>query len=198
MARLAIFVDGGYIDALAMKIYGGIRVDYAKLADRVVSVVAASTPEPLDLFRTYYYNCLPYQGNPPTEDESLRFASARGFHQALSRLKRFAVREGRLARVGTDSNGQPIFQQKRIDLMLGVDFALLCGKGQISHAALIAGDSDFLPAIEVAKAEGVTIWLLHGPRHSPIDGKGTYHYELWDEADERYELTQDFFNSVKR
>jgi uncharacterized LabA/DUF88 family protein len=198
MARLAIFIDGAYIDALAMKEFAGIKIDYAKLADEITRIVAHATPEPLDLFRTYYYNCLPYQSNPPTSEERVRFANARAFHQALCRLKRFEVREGRLALRGRDARGEPIFEQKRIDLLLGIDLALLCGKHQIHHAALIAGDSDLLPAVEAAKLEGVTVWLLHGPRYSPIDGKSTYHFDLWEHADERIELTQEFLLSVER
>ena len=198
MARLAIFIDGGYLDALAMKEFGGIRIDYARLAEEITRVAGEKTPEPLDLFRTYYYNCLPYQSNPPTPDESFRFGAARSFHEALGRLPRFEVREGRLAFRGTDAEGAPIFQQKRIDLLLGIDFALLCGKHQISHAALVAGDSDLLPAVIVAKLEAVTIWLFHGPRRSPTDDKPTYHFELWQAADERFEITKQFLKSVKR
>jgi len=198
MARLAIFIDGGYADALAMKEFGGIKIDYAKFAAEITRIVGAKTPEPLDLFRAYYYNCLPYQSNPPTPDESFRFANARRFHQALRRLSRFEVREGRLALRGQNANGEPIFEQKRIDLLLGIDFALLCGKHQIHHAALVAGDSDLLPAVDAAKLEGVTVWLFHGPRHSPIDGKPTYHFELWDQVDERFEITTQFLRALER
>ena len=44
---------------------------------------------------------------------------------------------------------------------------------------LLAGDSDFIPAVTAAKSEGVVIKLFHGERP---------HSDLWREADER---TQD-------
>jgi len=196
MARLAIFMDGGYIDALA-EFEFGIRVDYRRLSSAIVDEVARKTPEPVDLLRTYYYHCLPYQSTPPSSEEMARFSRMRAFLNALRRLERFTIREGRLAFRGTDNLGHPIFQQKRTDLLLGLDFALLSGKRQITHAAIVTGDSDLLPAMEAAQQEGIATWLVHGPR---VDSKGdsTYAEELWEAADERMELTFDLMSSIAR
>ncbi len=83
-------------------------------------------------------------------------------------------------------------------LQLGLDFALLSGKRSIAHAAVVAGDSDLLPAFEIAKEEGILVWLFHGPAKSCKDGCPTYAPELWDEADERHEMDAAFFNAIKR
>ena len=82
-------------------------------------------------------------------------------------------------------------QQKRVDLMLGLDFALLSSKRQITHTVLIAGDSDFIPAVEVAKQEGIAVWLFHGPGRSG-DSRSTYAEELWFAVDVRFEVTREF------
>ena len=95
-------------------------------------------------------------------------------------------------------SGEPIFQQKKVDLLLGLDFALLSGKRAIAHAVIVAGDSDLLPACETAKEEGILVWLFHGPAKSCKDGCPTYALELWDEADERYEMDADFFKRIQR
>ena len=189
MARLAIYIDGGYFDQISR--LHGIRVDFSKFVNEILAVVAAGTPDTLDLLRTYYYDSLPYQGNPPTQEERDRFARKRSFFQALRRIERFQVREGRLALRGYDNRNQPMFQQKRVDLMLGLDFALLSSKRQITHAVLLAGDSDFIPAVEAAKQEGISVWLFHGPGRSS-DNRSTYADELWVAADVRFELTRDF------
>jgi len=197
VARLAIFIDGGYCDALAEDEFS-IRVDLGKLSEEIKQIVAAKTPETVDLLRTFYYHCLPYQSNPPTEEEKLRFGRKRRFFDALRHLPRFAMREGRLAFKGYAANGKPIFQQKRTDLLLGLDFALLSGKRQITHAAVVGGDSDLLPAFHVAKDEGILVWLFHGPRISKKDGSATFANELWLEADERFEIDQAFMNRIAR
>lgn len=197
MARLAIFVDGGYVDALAEAEFG-VWVDFQKFPEEIRQIVANKTPEPLDLFRTYYYHCLPYQSNPPTSEQAQRFGSKRRFFDFLRHLSRFTIREGRLVYEGLGPDGRPIFHQKRTDLLLGLDFALLSGKHQITHAAVVAGDSDLLPAFEVAKQEGISVWLFHGPRASKVTSKPTFANELWLAADERLELTQAFMRRVSR
>ena len=63
MSRLAIFIDGGYLDKLASEDFQ-LRIDYKKYVAEVVSVIRAGTEGPLDLLRCYYYNCLPYQSDP--------------------------------------------------------------------------------------------------------------------------------------
>ena len=102
---------------------------------------------------------------------------------------RYSVRLGRLERRGTNRDGSPIFQQKRVDILLGVDVVLLAAKGQIQQAIIVAGDSDFIPAIEIAKNEGVLVTLFHG---------ATYHNDLWAQVDERYRIDQALVDVVKR
>jgi uncharacterized LabA/DUF88 family protein len=188
MARLAIFIDGGYLDVLARDEFH-VRVDNAKLSAQITRVVAEETAEPVDLLRTYYYDCLPYQSNPATEEEKLRLGRKEKRFNALRNLDSYVVREGRLMYRGLDEHGKPIFQQKRVDLLLGLDFALLSGKKQITHAAIVSGDSDLIPAVEVAQQEGISTWLFHGPHLS-------YARELWTVSDRRFEMTQGFMDLV--
>ena len=190
MARLAIFIDGGYIAKLAEHHFR-VWVDFEKLSSEARDRIAASTQEPLDLLRTYFYDCLPYQSDPPTDEEARRFGGKRRFFFALRRLPKYEVREGRLVYRGEDAQGNPIFQQKRIDLMIGLDIAGLAAKNQITHAAVLSGDSDLLPAIEAAQREGVVVWLMHGPQD-------TYAGELWNLADERLTIDQEFMERVQR
>ncbi len=104
----------------------------------------------------------------------------------MERLPRYKVRLGRLARrVGKD--GRPRYSQKRVDILLGVDMVQLAAKQAIQEAVLLAGDSDFIPAVAAAQSEGVVIRLFHGRRP---------HNDLWQVADERTQITQDLIQSV--
>lgn len=189
MDRCAIFIDGAYVDKLFQHHLGGIKVDYGKFAQHVCGGC--------DLLRTYYYHCLPYQSNPPTLDEKSRFSSAEKFMQALSRLPRFQVRLGKLEHRGLKQDGSPIFAQKRVDILLGVDMVELAATKQINRAVLVAGDSDFLPAVEAVKRQGVLSVLWHGTR----GGRGqasTCHNDLWDQCDERFEIDANVAKAVAR
>lgn len=108
MSRIAIFIDGAYLDYTLRGEFAAARIDYQQFA--------AWISGGLDLLRTYYYHCLPYKSDPPTIEESQRFSQAQGFYRRLQRLSRFEVREGKLEFRGRDGAGNPIFVQKRADI----------------------------------------------------------------------------------
>lgn len=186
MGTAAVFLDAGYVDKVMELDFGRPKIDYHKLA------MAMATPD--ELLRTYYYNCLPYQSNPPTEDESRRYANAHRFITRLKALPRFEVRLGKLALRGKDVNGKPIFLQKRVDCMFGVDMALLAGKGKITNVAIFTGDSDLIPAMEAVKREGVLVSLWHGTKQ----GNSAPGKEILEIADERHPITQELINRILR
>jgi uncharacterized LabA/DUF88 family protein len=113
--KIAIFIDGGYLDTIAKRC--GVKIDYCKLSVDVS------------------------QG----KEEKTRFSNAQKFHQALERLPRYEVRTGRLVRRGDE------YEQKGVDTLLSIDLVNLAASGKISDAVLVAGDSDFMPAVKVAK-----------------------------------------------
>ena len=185
MGIAAVFIDGGYLDKVLEHDHSGSRIDYGKLAHAMCS--------PDKLLRAYYYHCLPYRSNPPTPEERLRYRNKHGFTTKLSHLPRFEVRLGKLVYRGNDNRGESIFQQKKVDCMVGVDMALLAAKGKIGAIAVFTGDSDLVPAIEAVKNEGVLVTLWHGnsPQTHPSG-------ELYELADERRELTPDTVSRLLR
>jgi len=183
MHRVAVFVDGSYLDHVLDEQRQGRRVSYEKLVEAIVGRAGKDR----EIIRVYYYHCLPYQGNPATEEQRQRFSRAQGFFRALQRTPRFEVRRGRLSYRGLDSEGKPIFEQKQVDLLLGVDLMLHATKGNVDEIFLIAGDSDFIPAIRAVKSEGILVYLVHGAKP---------HDDLLDEADERIQITPELIGGA--
>lgn len=179
--RSAVFIDAGYLDHLLRSNFARATINYAKFGERLT----VGTTH----LRTYYYTCPAFQSDPPTMEESERYANQRRFFDALESLPRFTTKLGRLALQGPDSTGRFTHVQKGVDILLGVDMAMLSAKHQIQEAILIAGDGDFVPAVIAAKAEGVLIKLYHGPSPSS---------DLWREADERVLISQELIDSVRR
>lgn len=183
--RITFFIDGGYLDRELDSKRQGNRIDYRKL----VSVIAEKSGTDKEIVRVYYYHCLPYQDRHPTAEQSEKFSRAQGFFRALQRTSRFEVRIGRLAFRGNREDGTPIFEQKRVDLMLGLDLMSLAVKHMIDEVFLVAGDSDFVPAVNAVKKEGIVVYLVHGD---------TPHDDLLDEVDERIALTQELVGGCFR
>ena len=184
MDKVAVFIDGAYLEKMVGPMMGdpAFRLDFRKMSD----LLAAGQ----ERLRTYFYNCPPYVGASPTQDELDRSTKAHLFYDLLNRFPRFQVRLGQLALRGTRADGTPIFQQKRVDALLCVDLVQLALTRQISKAVLLAGDSDFMPAVEVAKQHGVLVELWHGP-------VTTVHRELWRACEDRIECTRELLNQVR-
>ena len=180
--RVAIFIDGVYLEKVLKNEFNQPKIDFGKLSQAMAGGK--------EILRTYFYNCLPYQGNPPTDEERRRFANKQRFFTYLERLPRYTVRLGKLAYRGTNEKGEKRFEQKGIDTLLSVDMVNLAATRQISSVVLLAGDSDCIPAIRVAKEHGVVVTLYHS------QNSASYHRELWQECDERFPLTKDLLNSL--
>ncbi len=178
--RAAIFIDGAYLDFVLRDEFHNRRIDYQAFS----GMIAGSS----DILRTYYYHCASYQSNPPTEEERTRYAAQRSFFASLEQLPRYTVKLGRLA-LRFDRRGNRRFEQKQVDILLGVDLVQLAAKQNIQEAILVAGDSDFIPAIVAAKSEGVLVKLFHGANP---------HNELWKEADERIRIDRELIDAVSR
>jgi uncharacterized LabA/DUF88 family protein len=178
LARCVNLIDGGYFERV-QKALGRGKIDFLKLQEKMTGN--------FDMLRTYYYHCLPYQSASPTEEEKLEFARKQSFFKYLEYQPNFEVRLGRLEFRGYTQAGERILEQKRVDLLIGVDLVMLSMKKLITHACIIAGDSDFIPAIEVAKYEGVITYLFHGPN---------CHEDLKQIADVRIEINDEFMDAV--
>ena len=91
MDRSAVFIDGAYLVQVLRK-HGEPAVDFLKLSEKLC--------EDSERLRTYYYNCMPYQSDPPTPEERVRFSRMDKFLFTIRRLPRFEVRLGKLSRIG--------------------------------------------------------------------------------------------------
>jgi uncharacterized LabA/DUF88 family protein len=173
LGRAVVLIDNGYLSAILRDEFEEERVDYLKFSEIVCSGYHR--------LRTYVYDCLPYQANPPTAEQQTLYAGKIKFFNALSKLPSFEPRFGKQRPRGSG------FIQKGVDVLLTVDLVRLSSKSQIQKAFLVAGDGDYVPAVKTAKDEGVSVKLYHSGAFQTIDGHTMpkYSNELWQICDER-------------
>ncbi len=179
--RVAILIDGGYLDRVLKDEFQGTRIRFDALSKQLAG--------DSDILRTYYYYCPRYQENNPTIEESERYERQQSFFTKLGNLPRFTVRLGRLAYRVDGNLERPRFEQKMVDMYLGVDMVKLAVKQEIQEVILVAGDSDFIPAVQAAKQEGVLVRLCHGGNSSE---------DLRRECDERIQFSPQIVEAVRR
>lgn len=139
-----------------------------------------------ELFRVFYYDAPPGEGQivNPLSSKLIDYAntetSARNT-QILGDIgleRYFAVRKGTVKyrgwivpnnKVGEISKRQqpvvqaedlkPDFQQKGVDMRIGLDIASLSTKHIVDILVLVTGDADFIPAMKLARREGLLVYL---------------------------------------
>ena len=139
-----------------------LAIKYEDLTDFLLKPLRKTGP--LDLLRCYFYYCAPWMSPEPTESEKRRMEEHKVFMEEISNLDRWAVRLGKLQRRW--DGYKEYFEQKRVDVLLSVDMVRHTASGHIQHVIVVAGDSDFIPAIEATKESGATVTLWCGDESS--------------------------------
>ena len=96
----------------------------------------------------------------------------------------FQFRQGKLQRIGNE------YRQKRVDILMAVDLVRISSMRQVDTAVIITGDSDIVPAIEVARDCGVVVSLYYSEK--------ARHDELLQACDERHPISQDLIKTISR
>ncbi len=176
LEKASVFIDGGYLARILKDSFAEEKIDFGKLSEEMCSQVNCYR------LRTYYYTCEPFvrAGNQKDVEKQ---ASFQRFLSRLKRLPRCEVRLGRLQLI----NGT--FKQKMVDVLMSLDISTMSYENQVQHIVIIAGDSDFIPAIINAKSYGVIIHLFYHP--------SSVHNDLLDHVDERYEINSELINKIK-
>jgi uncharacterized LabA/DUF88 family protein len=176
--NVAVLLKGGYVRKRLKKARRSFTVqDILAVGSACVDDSAGEK-----LFRLYYYDCDPYVGKQPhpVTGETQHWREQTTVQEDLSRQETVAYRRGRLAfrgwkltppafrefRDGKRGTGtlqagdvQPEFQQKGVDVKIGLDIAWLSSKRVVEKLVLVSADNDFIPAMKFARREGIGVQI---------------------------------------
>ncbi len=172
MKRAAILIDGGFLRVAAKK--AGKQYN-----PWFIEKVSLRCPVPdEEIIRVLYYDCAPYSGTVrlPVSGADHTFSGSDAWLHELSRKDLFAVRRGVLKFRGfkpkhvpvaatplTDADFSPDFEQKGVDMRIGLDIATLCQNRTVDRVILISGDTDCIPATKHGRKAGIQIVLIELP-----------------------------------
>jgi uncharacterized LabA/DUF88 family protein len=182
--RAAIFIDGAYLLSFTRK--HGFAPKYEAIADYLLKPLRKKVP--LDLLRCYFYYCAPWMSNEPSSNEKKRMEEHEELMTEITSQERWAVKLGKLQKRWDGK--QEYFEQKRVDVLLSVDMVRHAAAGHIQHVIVLAGDSDFIPAIAATKESGATVTVYYAEDN-------TVHKDLIDLADISYQMNINRFPRKK-
>jgi uncharacterized LabA/DUF88 family protein len=184
LKRTAVLIDAGFLRAFLPNTVG-----FGTLAEitEAFALACVSTNDGEEIHRVLYYDCPPYDGDgrrKPHPLDSTRQPTSPAyrnfFNSVLSILKSkpyFAVRLGEMSFDGwalsdkatseilaqgrqiVADDFEPVLRQKGVDLRIGLDVALMAKDRLIDRIVVVSGDSDIVPAMKVARREGVQVVL---------------------------------------
>ena len=182
VTKVNILIDGGFFSARFKSINGrDANVnDVEQLVNDIMSAMKAKSQGETEdiLFRAFYYDCKPFGGIIPDHtgknkldfSQYATFTNKNRFLEKVARLERFALRLGELSFTGWKQDmysrkWKPDFKQKSVDMKFGLDIATMATKHTVDKIVLVAGDSDFIAPIKMARKEGLWVYIYPMGNH---------------------------------
>jgi uncharacterized LabA/DUF88 family protein len=183
---VAVLIDGGHLRIMAKKSDKGYTPDFIERFSKKCATHAD------DLRRILYYDCPPYNGTVklPVSGHSKTFTPSAAWLDDLASRDLFAIRKGVLKFRGfvpkktpvssdhvlTDDDFKPDFEQKGVDMRIGLDIANYAQNKSVDQIILVSNDTDCIPALKLARIAGLQTVLICTPGRQP-------HRELASHAD---------------
>ncbi len=173
MKPVVLLIDGGHLRSTAVT--AGIAYD-PDFIEAFAKVCHDSATE--ELMKVMYYDCGQYRGQQklPVSGALKTFTAADQWMHDLASRELFAVRRGTLAFRGwvprsipiaghtlTDDDFKPNFEQKGVDMRIGLDIATITGERRIERIILVSADADLIPAMKYARRSGVQVVAIQLP-----------------------------------
>ncbi|WP_398481462.1 NYN domain-containing protein [Tardiphaga sp.] len=173
---MAVLIDGGHLRVQA-------KLAKHKYNPALIEKVAhGCVHERESLLRILYYDCPPFNGEVrlPVSGARTMFAGSDRWMRELAAKDLFAVRQGVLKFRGfkpkkipvadrdlKDEDFVPDFEQKGVDMRIGLDMANFAADRTVDRIILITGDTDCVPAMKSCRIRGLQIVLAAMPDHKP-------------------------------
>lgn len=184
--RIAVMIDGGHLRVLARRAGHTYDPDFIERFARLA-------PQPDEtLFRILYYDCAPYSGSVklPISGDAHEFSGSDQWLRDLAARDLFAVRKGVLKFRGfkprriplaadtlTDADFKPDFEQKGVDMRIGLDLANFASTRSVDRVILVTGDTDCLPAMKHARISGLQV-AIGSPPSTKISRELLWHSDF--------------------
>lgn len=175
MSRVALLIDGGHLRVLARMANKNYTPDFVE----AMGYNCLSADE--NLLRVLYYDCAPFIGKVtlPVSGNEKEFNKPDAWLLGLAKKDLIAVRRGVLKfrgwepkevpvppQVPTDDDFEPMFEQKGVDMRIGLDVAAFCVSRSVDRIALLTNDTDCVPAMKYARRGGLQTIIVKLPNAS--------------------------------
>ena len=162
--KVAIFVDWenvrkGIFEEASNTLHK--KINYNDVDNTLKFFYAFVDSDKEEVYRTFVYLSEPYAGTAGGKDYKTTpaFTNAINFIEKLQVKDHIAIRKGKIVYRGIDNQNKPIFMQKQVDMLLGLDIAHIAYNKLADRALILTADTDIIPAMKTARINGLqVIW----------------------------------------
>lgn len=177
MKKVAILMDGGYTRVISRKAKKRYDPDY------IEKLAKSAVIDAEEIHRVLYYDCAPFNGTVklPVSGKTWEMNDSGTWLDQLAERDLFAVRRGSLKFRGfipkripvapatlTDDDFKPDFEQKGVDMRIGLDIAIHADARMVDRLIVFTADTDCIPAFKYARKSGLQVVLIDLPGGSVI------------------------------
>jgi uncharacterized LabA/DUF88 family protein len=175
MKRTILLIDGGFLRSQAK------RANHVYNPDFIERFAQGCKLQDEEYLRILYYDCAPFIGKAlrPISGTQQDFTGSDRWLHEIAALDLFAVRRGVLKFRGyerkralhqgplTDADFKPQFEQKGVDMRIGLDIASYSAERLVDRIILCTNDTDCVPAMKFARIAGIQVVLTKVPNCNP-------------------------------
>jgi len=180
---VAIFVDW---DNIRKGVFGAAskilskKVSFNDIDNVLKFITAFIDHSDEEIYRIFVYLCEAYSGTENGVDykQTPVYKYSRNFIDTLQIRDNIAVRKGNIAYRGLDINKEPIFEQKQVDMLLGLDIAHVSYNHLADRVLILSCDLDMIPAMKVARTNGLQVVCGCCPDVQPISSQLKKHSDF--------------------
>lgn len=174
MKKVAILIDGGCLRVAVRKAEKQYTPEYV---EKIAKLCKQSDEE---IFRILYYDCRPFEGNIrlPISGTTIQKTANNAWLSDLAKKPLFATRIGVIKFRGfqvkyapgaipnrplTDADFDEKYEQKGVDMRIGLDMAIFANNKSVDRVTLISNDTDCIPAMKHVRRSGIQMSLMKLP-----------------------------------
>jgi uncharacterized LabA/DUF88 family protein len=178
--KIVVMLDGGHLRVHPRSAGKTYDPDYIEKIGHACALANEN------IHRIMYYDCAPFSGKAtlPVSGQTTTFSGSDAWLKILSYKDLFSVRLGVLKFRGyvinnnkipytpgqplTDNDFHPEFEQKGVDMRIGIDMANVSANRSVELIALATNDTDCIAAMKHARRSGLQVALVTVPGYQPV------------------------------
>ncbi|WP_457569355.1 NYN domain-containing protein [Desulfurobacterium sp.] len=163
MKKVAILVDWDNLRGILQRALNNelfSKFNFNK-PNHILTFLTSFLLEEEEIYRIFFYLAPPLRECPKGKDltNTPTYHLATRFMENIAKQDLVALRKGKLKCI----DGTPV--QKQVDMLVGLDIAHLSYLRLVDRIFLVSLDSDFIPAIRIARLNGIQVII---PAFSPV------------------------------